>query len=180
MLSALKVKYFFQHWPNFAIFLRIFFTNSENTTKSKFRQETLDILSALKFKGSHLAFYEWKVSFNLISQIFFPLGEWLSWITVNCFSKRFLEPYRIPNYIYRIQWAPSQKLIVSSPNDNWTVFHRRVLFIHIRSGQVAKLWKPLRKGQHVCQYVLEGHLEKGALRALWLMAALWEGSFALK
>jgi hypothetical protein len=55
MLSALKVKHF---QPNFAIFFHAFFTNSENATKSKFRQETLNILRALKCMGSHLAFYE--------------------------------------------------------------------------------------------------------------------------
>jgi hypothetical protein len=53
--SALKVKCF---QPNFARFFRLFFTSSENATKSKFRQETLNILTGLKFKGSHLAFYE--------------------------------------------------------------------------------------------------------------------------
>jgi hypothetical protein len=50
--SALKVKCF---QPNFAIFFMLF---SRNATKSKFRQEMLTILSALKFTGSHLAFYE--------------------------------------------------------------------------------------------------------------------------
>ncbi len=44
--------------PNFHIFFTLFFTNSENATKSKFRQETLNILSVLKFKGSHLACYK--------------------------------------------------------------------------------------------------------------------------
>jgi hypothetical protein len=44
--------------PNFAIFFTPFFANSETATKSKFRQETLNILSTLKFAGSHLAFYE--------------------------------------------------------------------------------------------------------------------------
>jgi hypothetical protein len=44
--------------PNFAIFFLLLFTISENATKSKFRQEILNILSALKFVGSHLAFYE--------------------------------------------------------------------------------------------------------------------------
>jgi hypothetical protein len=53
--SALKVKRF---QPNFAIFFRLFFTNSEDATKSKFCQETLNILSSLKFAGSHLAFCE--------------------------------------------------------------------------------------------------------------------------
>ncbi len=53
--STLKVKRFH---PNFAIFFHAFFTNSENATKSEFRQETLNILSTLKFMGSHLAFYE--------------------------------------------------------------------------------------------------------------------------
>jgi hypothetical protein len=71
MLSALKVKCF---QPNFAIFFMLFFTNSENATNSKFRQEMLNILSPLKFTGSHLAFYEWKVSFSLISLIIFSLG----------------------------------------------------------------------------------------------------------
>ncbi len=52
---ALKVKCF---QPNFAIFSMIFFINSENATKSKFSQETLNIFSALKFTGSDLAFYE--------------------------------------------------------------------------------------------------------------------------
>ncbi len=70
--SALKVKRF---QPNFSIFFTLFFTNSENATKSKFRQETLNILSALKFTGSHLAFYEWKVRFSLISPIFFFTRE---------------------------------------------------------------------------------------------------------
>ncbi len=40
------------------IFQVVFFANSEKTTKSKFRQETLNVLSTLKFVGSHLAFYE--------------------------------------------------------------------------------------------------------------------------
>jgi hypothetical protein len=39
-------------------FLHVFFTNSENATISKFRQETLNILSALTFTESHLAFCE--------------------------------------------------------------------------------------------------------------------------
>jgi hypothetical protein len=43
---ALNVKCF---QPNFAIFFTFLFTNSENATKSKFREETLNILSALKF-----------------------------------------------------------------------------------------------------------------------------------
>ncbi len=59
MLSALKVKCF---QPDFAIFLRIFFTNGENATNfnktSEFRQEMLDILSMLKFAGSLLGFHE--------------------------------------------------------------------------------------------------------------------------
>jgi hypothetical protein len=59
MLSALKVKHF---QPDFAIFLARYFANIENATKSEetleFRQEMLNILSALKFVGSHLAFYE--------------------------------------------------------------------------------------------------------------------------
>jgi hypothetical protein len=45
-----------------ALIFHIFFVNSENATKFKetceFRQETLNILSVLKFAGSHLAFYE--------------------------------------------------------------------------------------------------------------------------
>jgi hypothetical protein len=57
--SALKVKCF---QPDFTIFFAYFFTNSENATKFKetfeFRQEMLNILSALKLAGSHLAFYE--------------------------------------------------------------------------------------------------------------------------
>ncbi len=68
VFSALKVKCI---QPNFAIFFMLFFSNSENATESKFRQETLNILRALKFVGSHLAFYEWKVSFSLISPIIF-------------------------------------------------------------------------------------------------------------
>jgi hypothetical protein len=52
--SALKVKCF---QPNFAIFFTLFFTNIENATKSKFRQEMLNTLSTLKFRGSHLAFH---------------------------------------------------------------------------------------------------------------------------
>jgi hypothetical protein len=70
-LSALRVKHF---QPNFAIFSMLFFTNSENTINSKFSQETLNILSALKFTGSHLAFYDSKVSFSLISPINSSLG----------------------------------------------------------------------------------------------------------
>jgi hypothetical protein len=54
MLSALKVKHF---QPDFTHF----FANGENAAKSKetseFMQETLNI-RALKFAGSHLAFYE--------------------------------------------------------------------------------------------------------------------------
>jgi hypothetical protein len=54
MLSALKVKPF---QPDFAIF----FADGENATKfketSEFRHEMLNILSILKFAGSHLAFY---------------------------------------------------------------------------------------------------------------------------
>jgi hypothetical protein len=55
IFSALKVKRF---QSNVAIFFTLFFTNSENATKSKFRKETLNILSALKFTESHLAYYE--------------------------------------------------------------------------------------------------------------------------
>ncbi len=48
--------------PDFVIFFARFFANSENTSKfketSEFRQEMLNILSALKFVGSHLEFYE--------------------------------------------------------------------------------------------------------------------------
>jgi hypothetical protein len=59
MLSALKVKRF---QPDFAIFIARFFAISEDATKfketSELRQETLNILSVLKFAGSHLAFYE--------------------------------------------------------------------------------------------------------------------------
>jgi hypothetical protein len=59
MLSALKVKCF---QPDFAIFFMSFFANSKNATKfketSECRQEMLNILSTLKFAGSHLAFYE--------------------------------------------------------------------------------------------------------------------------
>ncbi len=80
MLSALKASIFhafFLHWKwnAFSLILPyfscIFFTNSENATKSKFRQETLNILNALKFTWSHLVFYDWKVSFSLISRIIF-------------------------------------------------------------------------------------------------------------
>ncbi len=50
MLSALKVKCL---QPDFAIFFTRIFANSENATKfketSEYRQETLNILSALKF-----------------------------------------------------------------------------------------------------------------------------------
>ncbi len=53
--SALKVKCF---QSNFAIFFTLFFTDSENATKYKFRKEILNILSVFKFTGSHLAFYE--------------------------------------------------------------------------------------------------------------------------
>ncbi len=66
--SALRVKRF---QPNFDIFFILFFTNSENATKSKFRQETVNILSMLKFMESHLTFYGRKVSLSLISPIFF-------------------------------------------------------------------------------------------------------------
>jgi hypothetical protein len=59
MLKASIFQAFFQHFqPNFAIFFMLFFTNCENATKSKYRQEMLNILSALKFTGSHLSFYE--------------------------------------------------------------------------------------------------------------------------
>jgi hypothetical protein len=55
MLSALKVTRF---QPNLAMFFTLFSPNSENATKSKFSQEMLNILGALKFRGSHLAFYD--------------------------------------------------------------------------------------------------------------------------
>jgi hypothetical protein len=46
--------------------------------------------------------------------------------------------------------------------------------------QVAEAYGPLWYGQQVrqaaCQCVSEGHLEKGALRALWLVAAIGEDS----
>jgi hypothetical protein len=55
MLSALKVKPF---QPDFIIF----FCQGDNATTSeetsKFRQEMLNILSTLKFAGSHFAFPE--------------------------------------------------------------------------------------------------------------------------
>ncbi len=78
--------WYFQHWKWNAFslilpyFLRVFFANREKATKfkeaSKFRQEMLNILCVLKFSRSHLAFYEWKVSFSLISLRIFLLG-WL-------------------------------------------------------------------------------------------------------
>jgi hypothetical protein len=75
MLSALKVKYF---QLDFTIFFAHFFANGDNATTSKetskFRQEKLNILSALKFAGSQLAFSEWKVRFSLISPRIFSLG----------------------------------------------------------------------------------------------------------
>ncbi len=92
MLSALKasiIHAFFQHWKWNAFslilqyFLRVFFTNSEIATKSKFSLETLNILSALKFTGSHLALYDWQVSFSLISPIIFSLGY-------TCFADEYL------------------------------------------------------------------------------------------
>ncbi len=62
-------------WKAFSLispyFSCVFFTNIENATNSKFSQETLNIFSASKFTGSYLAFYEWKVSFSLISPIIF-------------------------------------------------------------------------------------------------------------
>ncbi len=63
---------FFQRWKwnGFSQVSPYFFTTL-NGTKSKFRQETLNILCALKSTGSHLAFYDWKVSFSLISPIIF-------------------------------------------------------------------------------------------------------------
>ncbi len=73
--------HFFQHWKwnAFSLILLYFscfsFTISENATKSKFWQKTLNILSALTFTGSHFAFYDWKVSFSPISPIIFSLGE---------------------------------------------------------------------------------------------------------
>jgi hypothetical protein len=48
IFSALSVERFY---PNFTIFFKIFFTSSENAINSKFRQETLNILSALKYTG---------------------------------------------------------------------------------------------------------------------------------
>jgi hypothetical protein len=59
MLSVLKVKRF---QPDFAIFFAHFLptvkTPQNSTRPLNFRQETLNILSALKFAGSHLASYE--------------------------------------------------------------------------------------------------------------------------
>jgi hypothetical protein len=59
MVSPLKVKRF---QPDFVIFFACFFANSENATKFKessdFSQEMLNILSAIKSPGSHLAFYD--------------------------------------------------------------------------------------------------------------------------
>ncbi len=50
--------------PDFAIFFAHFFANNENATKFKetfeFRQEMLNILSALKFVGSHWHFMDEK------------------------------------------------------------------------------------------------------------------------
>jgi hypothetical protein len=82
--SAMKVKSF---QPNFIIFFMLFFTNSE--TKSKLWQEMLNILSVLKFKGSHLAFYECKVSFSLISPIIFSLGSQLVLLSLEAFILNF-------------------------------------------------------------------------------------------
>ncbi len=91
---------FFQHWKWNAFslispyFSRFFLTNSENTTKSKFRQEMLNILSMLKFTGLRLAFYDWKVSFSLISPISFSLGYkefYFLWLTTMMF-KLVLQP----------------------------------------------------------------------------------------
>ncbi len=75
----------FQRWKwnplslNFDIIFMLFFTISENASKSKFRLEMLNILSALKFTGSHFAFYEWKVSFSLISVRIFSTRVSITW-----------------------------------------------------------------------------------------------------
>ncbi len=74
-------------WNAFSLMLPYFFANSENATKSKFSQETLNVLSALKFAGSHLAFYERKVSFSLISRRIFSLGTVLNHPLWSCQSR---------------------------------------------------------------------------------------------
>ncbi len=74
---------------------------------------------------------------------------------------------------YKILQMPPQKWIVVSPNNYWSVFHRKVLFIHI---DWIKVWGPLGKGLQAYWYLSEGHLEKRPLRALWLVAAFGEDS----
>ncbi len=48
MLSVLKVKLF---QPNFAIFSRIFFTNSENASKSKIKAGSTEYFKQVKIHG---------------------------------------------------------------------------------------------------------------------------------
>jgi hypothetical protein len=85
---AIFLHIYFQHWKWNAFtlispyFFMPFFANSENATKSKFRRGMLNILSALKFAGSHLAFYEWKVSFSLISPMILTLWVCVGWLTL--------------------------------------------------------------------------------------------------
>ncbi len=74
-VNIVKFQPYWKNWCFCYIFHVVFFTNSEKATKSKFRQEMLNILSALKCAGSYLAFHEWKVSFSLISPIIFSLGR---------------------------------------------------------------------------------------------------------
>ncbi len=78
----------FSAW--FCHIFHVFFANGENATKfketSKFSQEMLNILSTLKFAGSHLEFYEWKVSFSLISPRFFSLGNLVLFLS-SCFNQ---------------------------------------------------------------------------------------------
>ncbi len=64
------------------IFCAFFSPTVKTLQNPNFRQEMLNILSALKFAGSYLAFYEWKVSFSLISPMIFSYWDSIGLIQV--------------------------------------------------------------------------------------------------
>ncbi len=83
MLSALKASIFhafFQHWKwdTFSLILPYFSCFFSPTVKTlqnpNLCRKRWFFKEHLKFMGSHLAIYEWKVGFSLISPIFFYFG----------------------------------------------------------------------------------------------------------
>jgi hypothetical protein len=83
------------------------------------------------------------------------------------------EPFSV--IFYKILRAASQKWIVISPNNSWSAFHRKVLFIHIGRIRLQRC-ADLEKRAKGAPSNLTVHLRTTQKRALWLVEVIGEDS----